>query len=62
MSNPIPTRAEALALLKTYNRSESLIKHALAVEGVMRYMARKYGEDEDIWGGRGPCLNCNTRT
>jgi putative nucleotidyltransferase with HDIG domain len=50
MSNPIPTRAEALALLKTYNRSESLIKHALAVEGVMRYMARKYGEDEDTWG------------
>ncbi|MFO7714963.1 HD domain-containing protein [Desulfosarcina sp.] len=50
MSNPIPTRAEALALLKTYNRSESLIKHAFAVEGVMRYMARKYGENEDIWG------------
>jgi putative nucleotidyltransferase with HDIG domain len=50
MSNSIPTRAEALALLKTYNRNESLIKHALAVEGVMRYMARKYGEDEDTWG------------
>ena len=49
MSAPIPTREETLALLKTYNKSESLIKHAFAVEGVMRYMARKYGEDEDVW-------------
>jgi len=50
MSRPIPTREDALALLKTYNQSESLIKHALAVEGVMRYMARKYGQDENTWG------------
>ncbi|MBC2711645.1 MAG: HDIG domain-containing protein, partial [Desulfosarcina sp.] len=50
MSSPIPTREAALALLKTYNKSEGLIKHAFAVEGVMRYMARKYGEDEDAWG------------
>ena len=50
MNLPIPTREDALTLLKTYNQSESLIKHAYAVEGVMRYMARKYGEDEDTWG------------
>lgn len=50
MSTPPPTREEALTLLKAYNSSESLIRHALAVEGVMRYMARKNGEDEDIWG------------
>lgn len=50
MNHPTPTREDALALLKTYNQSESLIKHALAVEGVMRFMARKYGEDEDVWG------------
>ncbi|MCB2146289.1 MAG: HDIG domain-containing protein [Deltaproteobacteria bacterium] len=50
MSRPTPTRENALTLLKTYNQSESLIKHAFAVEGVMRYMARKYGEDEDVWG------------
>ncbi|WP_419658184.1 HDIG domain-containing metalloprotein [Desulfosarcina variabilis] len=50
MSNPIPSRETALSLLKMYNKSESLIKHALAVEGVMRYMARKYGEDEAVWG------------
>jgi putative nucleotidyltransferase with HDIG domain len=50
MNHPTPARKDALALLKTYNQSESLIKHAFAVEGVMRYMARKYGEDEDVWG------------
>ncbi|MBR9984943.1 MAG: HDIG domain-containing protein [Desulfosarcina sp.] len=50
MNHPMPTREDALVLLKTYNRSESLIRHAFAVEGVMRYMARKYGEDEEVWG------------
>jgi putative nucleotidyltransferase with HDIG domain len=45
-----PSREEALALLKEYNTKEGLIKHALAVEGVMRYVARKRGEDEDVWG------------
>jgi putative nucleotidyltransferase with HDIG domain len=45
-----PSREEALALLKKYNKSEGLIKHALAVEGVMRYCARKRGEDEEKWG------------
>jgi len=46
----IPTREEAWKLFKKYNQTESLSKHALAVEGVMRYMARKYGEDEEKWG------------
>ena len=50
MSTTPPTREEALTLLKAYNSSESLIRHALAVEGVMRYMARKNAEDEDTWG------------
>ncbi len=50
MSQEVPTREEALALLKQYNQNESLIKHALAVEGVMRYFARKRGEDEEKWG------------
>ncbi len=45
-----PTREKAFQLLKEYNRNESLIKHALAVESVMRYMARKRGEDEEKWG------------
>ena len=45
-----PTRDEALTLLKEFNHTSSLVKHALAVEGVMRYMARKRGEDEEKWG------------
>ncbi len=50
MEKHIPTREEAFALLKEFNKSESLIKHALSVEAVMRYMARKRGEDEEKWG------------
>ena len=50
MERHTPTREEAFALLKEFNKSESLIKHALSVEGVMRYMARKRGEDEEKWG------------
>jgi len=50
MSSKVPTREEAYQLLTEYNQSDSLIKHALAVEGVMRYFARKRGEDEEKWG------------
>jgi predicted hydrolase (HD superfamily) len=50
MSETIPTREKALALLMKYNKSESLLKHAFAVEGVMRYMAVKSGEDAEKWG------------
>ena len=45
-----PTREEALRLFKEYNKSDSLYKHALSVEAVMRYIARKRGEDEEKWG------------
>ena len=50
MSSNIPSREEAFNLLKKYNKSENLIKHALAVEGVMRYFARKREQDEEKWG------------
>ena len=50
MGEKIPTRENALAILKEYNKSDSLIKHAYSVEGVMRYIARKRGEDEEKWG------------
>ena len=50
MREKIPTRDEALSILKEYNKSDSLIKHAYSVEGVMRYIARKRGEDEEKWG------------
>ena len=50
MNSNIPTREQAFNLLKKYNKNENLIKHALAVEGVMRYFARKREEDEEKWG------------
>jgi putative nucleotidyltransferase with HDIG domain len=50
MTRTIPTREDAWNLLNELNRSESLIHHALAVEGVMRYMAAKLGEDIEQWG------------
>jgi len=50
MSSKVPTREEAFQLLTEYNKNDSLLKHALAVEGVMRYFARKRGEDEEKWG------------
>ena len=50
MAEVRPSREEAFSLLKTYNKNEGLIKHALAVEAVMRYCARKRGQDEQMWG------------
>ncbi|MBU0985618.1 MAG: hydrolase [Proteobacteria bacterium] len=50
MRSNTPTREQAFSLLTRYNKNESLIKHALAVEAVMRYFARKRGEDQDMWG------------
>lgn len=50
MSEVRPSREEALSLLRKYNQNEGLIKHALAVEAVMRYRARKGGHDEEKWG------------
>lgn len=44
------TREEALTLLKEYTKSESLLKHAFAVEAAMRAYAKKFGEDEELWG------------
>ena len=50
MSAETPTREKALELLKQPVTNERLLKHALAVEAVMRHFARKRGEDEEAWG------------
>ncbi len=50
MKNHTPNREQTMELLKKYNKSESLIKHALTVEGVMRYFASEYNEDVEKWG------------
>ena len=47
MEKKKPTRAEALELFKRYNKSESLLKHALSVEATMVHFAELY-EEEDI--------------
>jgi len=46
----IPSRDDAYALLREYNENESLVKHGLAVESTMKHFARKFGEDEELWG------------
>jgi predicted hydrolase (HD superfamily) len=45
-----PTRDDAWKLLTTYTKSESLLRHGLSVEAVMRHFARRYAEDEEKWG------------
>ncbi|MFO7264866.1 MAG: HDIG domain-containing protein [Bacillota bacterium] len=44
------TREAAWQLLTEYTKSESLLRHALAVEASMREYARRFGEDEEKWG------------
>lgn len=51
MSELVPTRQDALLLLKEYTKSDSLIKHALSVEAVMRHFAKLFDEsDIEKWG------------
>lgn len=47
---PLRTREEAWGLLCEYTQSDSLRKHALAVEAAMRRYARLLGADESLWG------------
>lgn len=49
MSNK-PTRAATWELVQEYLPSEQMRKHSLAVEAVMRHLAHKCGEDEEMWG------------
>lgn len=46
-------RERALALLKEYTKSETLIRHGLTVEAIMRHFAEKNGEDPAYWGAVG---------
>jgi len=49
LSETTINRESAWSLLTEFTQSESLRKHALAVEACMRAYARKLGEDEDRW-------------
>lgn len=43
-------REDAIALLREWVKNENLIKHMLCVEAAMRAYAKKFGEDEELWG------------
>ena len=44
------SRDDAWRLLGSYTKSQSLLRHAMAVEAAMRTYARKFGGDEEKWG------------
>lgn len=44
------SRNEAFSLLKEHNNESNLINHALESEAVMRSLAQRLGQDEDLWG------------
>jgi putative nucleotidyltransferase with HDIG domain len=50
MEKAVNRRETAWCLLNEFTQSESLRKHALAVEACMRAYARKYGADQELWG------------
>jgi len=45
-----PTREQAWDTLTRYTTSQALLRHALAVEASVRWYARNYGDDEELWG------------
>jgi predicted hydrolase (HD superfamily) len=47
---PLPTRDQALALMHEWVESESLRRHMYAVEAACRAYARRWGEDEELFG------------
>jgi putative nucleotidyltransferase with HDIG domain len=49
MSVEAPAREIVWELLQKHTKTDNLLRHALAVEAVMRHLARKWGEDEHTW-------------
>ncbi len=55
----MPTREDAYKLMTSHVKNENLQKHMLAVEAALRFYARKYGEDEEIWAMTGLLHDCD---
>jgi putative nucleotidyltransferase with HDIG domain len=55
----MPTREDAYQLMMTHVKNESLQKHMLSVEVALRFYARKYGEDEELWAMTGLLHDCD---
>lgn len=43
------SRDEALNLLRRYLKDDRMVKHCIAVEAIMKTLARRLGEDEELW-------------
>ncbi len=55
----MPTREDAYRFMTAHVKNESLQKHMLSVEAAMRFYARKYGEDEELWAMTGLLHDCD---
>ena len=55
----MPTREDAYKLMTGHVKNENLQKHMLSVEAAMRFYARKYGEDEELWAMTGLLHDCD---
>ena len=55
----MPTRDDAYRLMTSHVKNENLQKHMLSVEAAMRFYARKYGEDEELWAMAGLLHDCD---
>lgn len=55
----MPTRDDAYQLMANHVKNVNLRKHMLSVEVAMRFYARKYGEDEEIWAMAGLLHDCD---
>ncbi len=53
------TRDDAYRLMKSHVKNENLQKHMLAVEVAMRFYARQYGEEEELWAMTGLLHDCD---
>src|SRR5579863_7842113 len=55
----MPTYADANILMTSHVQNENLRKHMYSVEAAMRFYARKYGEDEELWAMTGLLHDCD---
>jgi putative nucleotidyltransferase with HDIG domain len=55
----MPGREDAYQLMTEHVKNENLRKHMLSVEAAMRFYARKYGEDEELWAMTGLLHDCD---
>jgi len=55
----MPTRNDAYKLMTNHVKNENLRKHMLSVEAAMRFYARKYDEDEELWAMTGLLHDCD---